>query len=81
VIEVPPRLQGILDDFRHRPLTDVGFVGPDQGEGGEYLILPPDHEGEQPDGYYTFKSRTYNVFVFWRAFIKDGPLPPSRFLQ
>jgi hypothetical protein len=72
VIEVPPLLQGILDDFWHRPLTDVGFVGPDKGEGGNYLILPPDYEGTPPEGYYTFKSPTYNVFVFWRAFIKDG---------
>ena len=72
VVEVPPLLQGILDDFWHRPLTDVGFVGPDEGKGGKYLILPPDYEGDYPDGYYTFKSRTYNVFVFWRAFIKDG---------
>ena len=68
VVEVPPKQQGILDDFWHRPLTDVGYVGPDKGEGGKYLILPPDHEGETPDGYYTFKSPTYNVFVFWRAF-------------
>lgn len=72
VIEVPPKLQGILDDFWHRPLTDVGFVGPDQGEGGNYLILPPDYEGTPPDGYFTFTSQTYNVFVFWRAFIEDG---------
>ena len=72
VIEVPPLLQGILDDFWHRPLTDVGFVGPDKGEGGKYLLLPPDYVGSIPDDYYTFKSRTYNVFVFWRAFIKDG---------
>ena len=68
VIEVPPKLQGMLDDFWHRPLCDVGFVGPDKGEGGKYLILPPDHDGEIPKGYYTFTSRTYNVFVFWRAF-------------
>ena len=33
VIEVPPKLQGILDDFWHRPLTDVGFVGPDKRKG------------------------------------------------
>jgi hypothetical protein len=72
VIEVPPLLQGILDDFWHRPLTDVGFVGPDKGEGGKYLLLPPGYEGNVPDGYFTFTSRTYNVFVFWRAFIKDG---------
>lgn len=76
VIEVPPKLQGILDDFWHRPLTDVGFVGPDKGEGGKYLILPPDHKGDVPEGYHTFKSRTYNVFVFWRAFIKDGDTKP-----
>ena len=25
-----------------------------------------------PEGYYTFTSPTYNVFVFWRAFIQDG---------
>jgi hypothetical protein len=74
VIEVPPLLQGILDDFWHRPLSDVGFVGPDEGKGGNYLLLPPDYEGDIPEGYYSFKSRTYNVFVFWRAFIKEGDM-------
>jgi hypothetical protein len=68
VVEVPPNQQGILDDFWHRPLTDVGFVGPDKGEGGKYLLLPPAYEGETPEGYFTFESPTYNVFVFWRAF-------------
>ena len=69
VIEVPANLQGMLDDFWHRPICDVGFVGPDKGKGGSYLILPPDFKGEKPQGYdYTFTSRTYNVFVFWRAF-------------
>jgi hypothetical protein len=72
VVEVPPKQQGILDDFWQRPITDVGYVGPDKGEGGKYLLLPPDYEGETPDGYFTFTSPTYNVFVFWRAFIKDG---------
>jgi hypothetical protein len=72
VVEVPPKQQGILDDFWQRPICDVGYVGPDKGEGGEYLLLPPDYEGEIPDGYYVFTSPTYNVFVFWRAFIQDG---------
>lgn len=76
VIEVPPRLLGMLDDFWHRPVTDVGFAGPDAGEGGEYLILPPDFEGEAPEGYFTFRSPTYNVFVFWRAFIENGDTGP-----
>ena len=68
VVEVPPNQQGILDDFWHRPLCDVGFVGPDKGKGGKYLLLPPGYKGEVPEGYFTFKSPTYNVFVFWRAF-------------
>jgi hypothetical protein len=83
VIEVPPRLQGILDDFWQRPIPsvseidgrtwagDVGFAGPDRGKGGKYLLLAPDYAGEVPPGYFTFRSGTYGVFVFWRAFFKD----------
>lgn len=71
VIEVPPKLQGLLDDFWQRPLSDVGFAGPDKGQGGMYLVLPPDYKGEEPKGYFAFRSRTYGVFVFWRAFYRD----------
>ena len=83
VIEVPPGLQGILDDFFQRPICsvgeiegqiwcgDVGLPGPDQGKGAKYLILPPDYKGTPPSGYLTYKSRTYGVFVFWRGFFKD----------
>jgi hypothetical protein len=63
VIEVPPGLQGILDDFWQRPVCsegkisglvwcgDVGLPGPDRGEGGKYLLLPPDSKSE--NSYYT----------------------------
>jgi hypothetical protein len=85
VIEAPPGLQGIIDDFRQRPIRsvgkiggrewsgDVGLPGPDRGKGGKYLILPPDYSGEIPKGddYLVFKSQTYGVFVFWRGFFKD----------
>ena len=83
VIEVPPGLQGILDDFWQRPIAsegpidgrvwsgDVGLPGPDKGQGGRYLMLPPDYKGEIPQGYFTYRSRTYGVFVFWRGFFKD----------
>jgi hypothetical protein len=49
VIEVPPGLQGILDDFFQRPICsaapiggrtwcgDVGLPGPDKGKGGYRL--------------------------------------------
>ncbi len=85
VIEVPAGVQGLLDDFWHRPITDCGLPGPDKGQGGKYLLLPPDYEGllsepmwyrTEPDGtealYYTFRVRTYGVFVFWRAFLGEG---------
>jgi hypothetical protein len=83
VIEVPPGLQGIIDDFWQRPIPsvgeiegrrwsgDVGLPGPDKGQGGKYLILPPDYTGNVPDGYFTFRSGTYGVFVFWRGFFKN----------
>jgi hypothetical protein len=83
VIEVPPGLQGIIDDFRQRPIPsegeiegrkwsgDVGLPGPDKGKGGNYLILPPDYKGEVPPGYFTYRSGTYGVFVFWRGFFRD----------
>jgi hypothetical protein len=83
VIEVPPGLQGILDDFFQRPICsegeiegrvwcgDVGLPGPDHGKGGKYLLLPPDYKGTPPAGYLTLRLRTYGVFVFWRGFFKD----------
>ena len=85
VIEAPAGIQGLLDDFWHRPITDVGLPGPDKGQGGNYLLLPPDYEGPlddkgwyrtdekgEADIYYTFKSGTYGVFLFWRAFLTEG---------
>ncbi|MDI8746190.1 hypothetical protein MJM83_29065, partial [Salmonella enterica subsp. enterica serovar Montevideo] len=43
--------------------TDVGAIGPDRARGGLYLLLPPDYDGPVPQGYYAFKSSTYNVFL------------------
>lgn len=82
VIDVPPRQQGILNDFWQRPVEgpsldgksyagDVGFAGPDHGKGGKFLVLPPGYRGNVPEGYYVYRSRTNNVLVFWRAFFAD----------
>jgi hypothetical protein len=77
VIEAPPKLQGLIDDAWQRPLTDVGFAGPDLGAGGKYLILPHDYQGDIPKGYFTFKSPTNTVFVFFRAFLEKGQTAPG----
>ena len=72
VFEAAPQMQGLLDDFWHRPLTDIGAAGPDQGNGGKFLLLPPGYTAETPSGYFVVKSPTYGVFVFLRAFLVDG---------
>lgn len=60
-----PTLEG------RRWFGDVGLVGPDKGQGGKYILLPPDYEGEEPEDGFVFRSRTYGVFIFWRAFFED----------
>jgi hypothetical protein len=53
VVESAPNTLGILDDFWFGHVTDLGNAGPDRGQGGKFLILPPGYEGEVPDGYHT----------------------------
>jgi hypothetical protein len=79
---LPPGLQGILLDFWQRPIPgpkigktayagDVGLPGPDAGKGGKFLILPPGYAKPAPKGYFVYRSGTFNVFVFLRAFYQD----------
>ncbi len=37
VVQAPPGILGMLSDFWQRSFTDVGFAGPDRGQGGQYL--------------------------------------------
>jgi hypothetical protein len=77
VMEVPPNVLGPVDDMWFRWITDVGNTGPDQGQGGSYLFLPPGFSGEVPDGYFTFASPTYGALVFFRGFVVDGDTRPA----
>ena len=67
VVEVPPGVMGPIDDHNFLFLADVGPTGQDKGKGGKYLILPPDYEGDVPDGYFVVRSSTNMVFSFLRA--------------
>jgi hypothetical protein len=76
VVAAPPGVIGMFTDFFQRTITDVGAIGPDRARGGLYLLLPPDYQGHVPAGYFTFRSSTYNVFLFFRTVLvagKDGP--------
>ena len=72
VIETPPDVLGIIDDHWFKYVTDFGRLGPDKGEGGKFLILPPGYEGDIPEGYHTARTNTYGNWVIWRGFQVDG---------
>mgnify|MGYP000570823790 CR=1 FL=1 len=75
IVEVPAgRLVGAEDDAFFRWVTDLGLTGPNQGRGGKYVFVGPDHTGELPDGYQVVKTPTYRNWMFLRAIVQDGDL-------
>jgi len=77
IVEVPPKVLGLIDDFWYKWVADVGITGPDKGEGGKYLILPPGYEGEVPDGYFVVRPSTYGTWMPFRSFLVDGSPKPG----
>ena len=71
VLEIPPAdtgtIVGSIDDCWQTAIADVGPAGADKGNGGKYLILPPDHSGDVPDGYIEAPSPTYQSFALLRS--------------
>ncbi|HUV19084.1 MAG TPA: DUF1254 domain-containing protein [Ilumatobacteraceae bacterium] len=73
VVEIPPGCgPGTVNDAWFRFVVDMGGPGPDRGQGGKYLIVPPDHDGELPDGYFTVTSPSYTNWLILRGFLVDG---------
>jgi len=77
VIETPPNVLGLIDDFWFRHVVDFGNAGPDRGQGGKFLILPPGYTGEAPAGYHVARSNTYGNWVIWRGFQENGSTRPA----
>jgi hypothetical protein len=77
VVESPPNTLGMVNDFFFRYVADLGNAGPDRGQGGTYVFLPPDWEGDVPEGYFAFRSPTYGNVMFWRGFLVDGDPAPA----
>jgi hypothetical protein len=73
VIEVAPgRFMGFVNDHNMRWISDMGIYGPDKGQGGKHLILPPDYTGDVPAGYYLGQSDTWKVLFGIRSVPIDG---------
>ncbi len=85
VIEIPPGAgPSTVNDAYFRFVVDMGRPGPDRGEGGKYIILPPDYEGDikptegsatttvDGEAYYVAQSTSYINWAILRGLLVDG---------
>jgi hypothetical protein len=78
VVETPPQALGVIDDMWWGWIIDFGLPGPDRGEGGRFLLVPPDYDGPLPDsGYHVGHSRTSRALVLGRSFLTDDDPAPT----
>lgn len=72
VLEVPSGMLGGFNDAWFRYVQDIGPFGQDKGLGGKYLVIPPDYNGEIPEGYFIVHSPSFRIFPFLRSSVSDG---------
>lgn len=76
VLELPPGpLMGTVNDLNQLWVLDCGLPGPDHGQGGKHLLLPPDYDGEIPAGFNVGRGTTYRLLNLLRALPAGGDLP------
>jgi hypothetical protein len=57
VVEQPPLGLDTINDMWFSWIIDIGFPGPDRGEGGKYLLVPPGYDGPLPEGASSWPGR------------------------
>ncbi|WP_163516328.1 DUF1254 domain-containing protein [Gelidibacter japonicus] len=72
VVDLPPGMLGFIDDAWFRFVENMGLPGPDKGQGGKYLMLPPHYTGDVPDGYFVVRTTTFHNLMFLRGSIAKG---------
>ena len=78
VFETPPGALGAIDDVWWRWVIDFGKPGPDRGEGGKYLLVPPGYVGPLPEGgVYVAHARTTRVLFLGRMFLENNDPKPA----
>jgi hypothetical protein len=74
VVDTPPKALALFDDMWFQWIVDFGLPGPDRGEGGRYLLVPPGYDGSLPDsGFHVRHSRTTRAIMLGRSFINENP--------
>ena len=76
VFEIPPgdkngSLNGNIVTVWQTALEDVGLLGLDKGEGGKFVVVPPDYRGNVPDGYNVLQSDTFTGYALLRSNLKS----------
>ena len=72
VVRMPAgAVAGFADDMWQRPLIDMGQTGPDKGQGGKYLILPPAGEDLNPPDHFVVRAKTNQVWFGSRGLAPD----------
>ncbi|HEY5858061.1 MAG TPA: DUF1254 domain-containing protein [Aldersonia sp.] len=78
VVATPPNALGVFDDMWFGWIIDFGLPGPDRGEGGRFLLVPPGYDGDLPDsGFHVAHSRTTRVLMLGRSFLTDNDPAPT----
>ncbi len=77
VVEQPPKSVGTINDMWFSWIIDIGFPGPDRGEGGKYLLVPPGYDGLLPDsGFHVAHSKTNRILYAVRAYLVNNDPKP-----
>ena len=77
VVETPPNILGFVNDFWFKYVTDMGNAGPDKGQGGKFLLLPPGYQGAVPAGYFVSRPNTFGNWLVGRGFMVNGSPTPA----
>jgi hypothetical protein len=78
VIEQPPMGLGTINDMWFSWIIDIGGPGPDRGQGGKYLLVPPGYNGPLPEGgYYIAHSKTNRVIYMARSVLVNSDPAPA----
>ena len=74
VVQYPAgKTAGGFLDFWQRPIADTGLTGPDQGKGGTFILVGPEHnlKSYEKAGVHAIQNATNNLFFGLRILDRD----------
>jgi hypothetical protein len=80
VVELPPGPLIVCSmDINQRWVADMGLPGPNAGNGGKHLLLPPDYTGTVPDtGYYVHRASSNRQIIGARSLPVEGDVAAAK---